>query len=83
VSSPNQVPSVVMTSKMSTRDADSEDASMLFSSFKSVIVEVSKEATIAAQELSDAANVAADRRHCETTENEDRCHNESQAAKDK
>jgi hypothetical protein len=79
----NQVPSVVMTTKMSSRDADSEDASMLFASFKSVIVEVSKEASIAAQELSNAANVAADRRHWEITENEDRRHNKSQTAKDK
>jgi hypothetical protein len=46
-------------------------------------VEVSKEATIAAQELSDAANMAADRRHREITENEDRRHNKSQTAKDK
>jgi hypothetical protein len=83
VSSPNQVPSVVMTSKVSTRDADSEDASMFFSSFKSVIVEVSQEATITARELSDAANTAADRRHRKITENEDRRHNESQAAQDK
>jgi hypothetical protein len=83
VSSPNQVPSVVVTSRMSARDADSEDASMLFSSFKSVIVEVSKEATVAARELSEAANMAADQRHRETTQNEDRRHKDSQAAKDK
>jgi hypothetical protein len=72
VSSPNQVPSIVLTSRMSSKADDSEDVSILFTSFRNVIVEVSKE-----------ANVAADRRHRETVEIEEKRYNKTQQAMDK
>ena len=72
VSSPNQVPSIVLTTRMSSKADDSEDAGVLFTSFRNVIVDVSKE-----------ANVAADRRHRETVEIEETRYNKTQEAMDK
>jgi hypothetical protein len=72
VLSPNEVPSIVLTSRMSSKADDSEDVSILFTSFRNVIVEVSKE-----------ANIAADRRHREKAEIEEERYNKTQKAMDK
>jgi hypothetical protein len=60
VSSPNQVPAVILTGRNSSKADDSEDVSSFISSFRQVIVEVSKEASIATQEVSKEATLAAD-----------------------
>jgi hypothetical protein len=69
---PNEVPGVILDIRNSSKTNSTDDISVFVSSFRDVIVEASKE-----------ANVAANRRHCEPTQDKDWRHKEAQEAQDK
>ena len=61
-SSPNHVPSVVRMKGKSSRTSDTEDVSVFMSNFCDVIIEASKDATIAAERRHQEAQEAEDKR---------------------
>jgi hypothetical protein len=69
---PNDVPSVILGTRSSSKTNSTDEVSVFVSSFCDVIVEASKE-----------SNLAADRHHCETKQDKDRRHKEVQEAQDK
>ena len=71
-SSANEVPSIVTTNGKSSNSTRNDDVSVFVSSFRDVIIEASKDASI-----------AADRRHAENQQDKERRHKEAIEAEDK